>query len=379
VSWLSITPRDPIVARDGRPFSATQRRMRSLDWPYPSVLAGSLRTLLGKLADLEFTARVSQGLREIEVAGPLPAANGHMYFPAPADIVVNQERAVRSWFAVRPRDPERGGANLPLPRLLPAMLRRGVDDFKPVKGPAFWSLGTMVQWLLEDPEFAAPPQPDHALGGAYLRAPLQDRRTHVAIEATTGTAMESRLFQTTGLDFDEGLTMAARAENVPNDLAPFLDHLDALHPIGGERRLAHWKPGIGDLWNAPGAVEPALAGSGRVRMILATPAIFTGGWLPGWVNQDLSCVRAGVTMRLVGAAIQRWRPISGWNLESSETSRPGPKKIKRAVPAGGVYFFEVEHGDPAELARLWLQPMSDEPQDCRDGFGLALWGPWSDI
>ena len=49
--WLSLTPRDPVVARDGRPFSSGLR-MKSLDWLYPSVLAGSLRTLLGGLEGL---------------------------------------------------------------------------------------------------------------------------------------------------------------------------------------------------------------------------------------------------------------------------------------------------------------------------------------
>ena len=46
---VEITPRDPLVARDGRPFGAGQgNRMRSGDWLLPSVVAGSLRTLLGK-------------------------------------------------------------------------------------------------------------------------------------------------------------------------------------------------------------------------------------------------------------------------------------------------------------------------------------------
>jgi CRISPR-associated protein Cmr3 len=43
---ILITPLDPVIARDGRPFNAGTR-MKGLDWPYPSVLAGSLRTLLG--------------------------------------------------------------------------------------------------------------------------------------------------------------------------------------------------------------------------------------------------------------------------------------------------------------------------------------------
>jgi hypothetical protein len=47
-TYIEIEAHDPIVARDGRPFGVGQR-MKSLDWPYPSVLARSMRTLLGKI------------------------------------------------------------------------------------------------------------------------------------------------------------------------------------------------------------------------------------------------------------------------------------------------------------------------------------------
>ena len=118
---LTITPRDPIVARDGRPFSAAQRRMRSLGWPYPSVLAGSLRTLLGKLSGLPFSAEVSRELREVEVAGPLPVLAGELYFPAPADIVIQEDDhtpPARMLYAARPRDPAGAGCDLPLQGML---------------------------------------------------------------------------------------------------------------------------------------------------------------------------------------------------------------------------------------------------------------------
>lgn len=380
MSWISITPRDPIVARDGRPFSVTQRRMRSLEWPYPSVLAGSLRTLLAKLADLQFTAAVSDSLRQVEVAGPLPVEEGTLFFPAPADIAIRDDGRNRIWFAARPRQSEAGGCNFPHAGLLPVILPWNVEEFKPARAPAFWSNSQMTAWLLEN-GFQAPPA-EIKRGCGFLNAPDSDVRTHVFIEAGTGAAREGRLFQTAGLSFPEGVSLAGRVENAGRDLNKLLDSLNALHPLGGERRLAHWTSGTGEMWEAPEAIIEGLGGAKLVRMVLATPAIFAGGWRPKWVGDDLHCslLEGSVKMRLVGVSIQRWRAISGWNLEASEKSKPGPKRVKRAVPAGGVYFFQVDSGDAAELARrLWLRPVSDDPQDCRDGFGLALWGPWSEI
>jgi CRISPR-associated protein Cmr3 len=46
------------------------------------------------------------------------------------------------------------------------------------------------------------------------------------------------------------------------------------------------------------------------------------------------------------------------------------------VPAGSVYFFEIEGGNPSDLLESWLRPVSDNEQDRKDGFGLALWGVW---
>jgi CRISPR-associated protein Cmr3 len=46
------------------------------------------------------------------------------------------------------------------------------------------------------------------------------------------------------------------------------------------------------------------------------------------------------------------------------------------VPAGGAYFFELLKGQSSDLEKLWLESVSDEEQDRRDGFGLATWGIW---
>jgi CRISPR-associated protein Cmr3 len=50
--------------------------------------------------------------------------------------------------------------------------------------------------------------------------------------------------------------------------------------------------------------------------------------------------------------------------------------VKRFIPSGGVYFFERVNGKASELADRWLEPVSDDEQDRRDGFGLAVWGIW---
>ena len=52
--FLTIHPHDPVIVRDARPFRFGNR-CDPLDWPYPSVLAGSVRTMTAKMKGLEFT------------------------------------------------------------------------------------------------------------------------------------------------------------------------------------------------------------------------------------------------------------------------------------------------------------------------------------
>jgi CRISPR-associated protein Cmr3 len=142
--------------------------------------------------------------------------------------------------------------------------------------------------------------------------------------------------------------------------------LDHLHPLGGERRLVHWKTCESKLWECPPLVRTALETTTKVRLILATPAIFTGGWKPNLAHGPLK------DFKLVGVSSGRWKAVSGWSLAPPR----GPKAIRRMVPAGSVYFFTCEKGTAAALADQWLTSVSDDEQEQRDGFGLATWGTW---
>jgi hypothetical protein len=80
-TFLRISGRDPLVARDGRPFGAGQgNRMRSSGWLYPSVVAGSFRTTLGKVAGREFDLQTQNDLLEIDVAGVFPLVDDHQLY-----------------------------------------------------------------------------------------------------------------------------------------------------------------------------------------------------------------------------------------------------------------------------------------------------------
>jgi len=379
--YLTLTPRDPLIARDGRPFGNTQgTRMKSLEWFYPSVLAGSLRSLLGKQMAAGFNPLTVVMLKKITIAGPLPLLKGELYYPAPRDLLVYEDDAKkRKLMCLRPSPMSNGaGCNLPYPDLLPMQI---TADVKPALAPAFWSSTRLIPWLLEK-DCEVPPA-DPAVASGFLNAPQKEARTHVMIAPASGTAQEGMLFTSMGLDLGgwnhgSSVNLAARVQTQSDSpWAEALAAFDAFHPLGGERRLLHWQAtDSSQSWNCPGEVRQALQHAPQVRLVLATPALFRDGWKPGWLNDQLQGCPPGtsVTLKLVAACTGRWQPLSGWSLERG---RRGPKPLQRLVPAGSVYFFRVIAGDAGQLADHWLQPVADEPQDQCDGFGLALWGIWT--
>ena len=104
---------------------------------------------------------------------------------------------------------------------------------------------------------------------------------------------------------------------------------------------------------------------------MLTPAMFERGALPG-TEGPLLRSRAELRISLVGACVPRPVTLSGWDFATAR-----PKRTRRAVAAGAVYWLDLE-GPPgaraAWLEEAWMKNVSDGEQDRRDGFGLCAVG-----
>lgn len=413
---LLLRPRDPLIVRDGRPFSAEPgARASTLPWPLPQTLAGALRHHIGDAAGFDWRDGGPARALGIGVHGGFPvavAADGRrrVYLPAPRDAVLfdagQDGRSDWRVLCLRPaplRDGE-GMDRLPSYGLQPLTPE---GDGKAFEGIAFWSLDDTVRWLATPRSVT---RPRHG-----LTSPRRDARVHVGMDRDRMTAADGALFSTSGLVFSEPdprdwrpptrftLPIDAAGERPPVRLGMVLGLLtrvtdapaewqagDALMTMGGERRVVAAER-ADDLWPAiPPDLLRELDGAIRLRLQLAAPAIFAGGWRPGWLQErEVDGVPAlvgrppdwdGPTLRLISAAVGRRMPVSGWDLKERR-----PKAIRYAVPAGSVYFFETLDGSIAQDAAdaLWLRPIGDRTidgqdasQNDRDGYGLAVPGIW---
>lgn len=366
----------PLVFRSGKPFGSAGAD--GGNFPLPSSLAGLVRALHAEQQNEAFSA----SLQEIASAGPLLASRRLSdaaitpLFQRPADALYlrDADGAVQ----VQRLSPKAllPGSGCDLPNgLLPVQLENPVDG-KPAPGPQFWSFGHMEQWG----EGEAVSMTDLKAEG--LEQLPTETRTHVGIERTRDAAENGRLFQTAGLDLAP-LRHANGLQWNTHDLVFLAQSAASLQTtlanFGGERRMVRVHPQtVGQpCWPAlPQNLTSKIVRAGGLKLTIATPALFGQGYLPGWINPEtLEGAPPGIPtlrLRLKAAAIERWLPVSGWDLAQHK-----PRAMRKAVAAGAVYWFEcLDTSGPEDLEQLWLAPLSDHPQDRQDGFGLALLSPW---
>jgi CRISPR-associated protein Cmr3 len=371
--WL-IEPRDPIIFRDGRPFNPTPgARAKSLSFPFPSTLAGAVRTRAGQDEKGVFDKGRIDELLQVGIRGPvlveIDQPDG-WYFPAPADCLVIQpegekdEKIGKRLWARPVSLGENELTNLE-DGLAPVSITPVKKDKPHTKVPRFWKWSMLKAWL-ENPANDERPFNMDDLGIAGLTA---ESRIHVKIKAGSQTAEEGMLFETSGLEFvrvaDKKASLYALAVETEAALTEGADFL------GGERRLVNWRKD-GKFPVCPDEIARKIKAEKACRVLLATPALFENGYLPKWVK---TCT-AGVAVDVIAAAAPRYQAVSGWDYTKG---KHGQKASRRLAPAGSVYFLRLAGDDTAIgqfVENIWLRNISDDEQDRRDGFGLALLGAW---
>jgi CRISPR-associated protein Cmr3 len=391
---LIIHPRDPLLFRDGRPFSADPgAEARSLPFPLPSTVCGAVRTMVGNANGWDWAANGPGLALKVGVKGPLLLARGRdegwrVYVRAPADVLARppkEERRPPVYCALRPRPglPEGAGTLWPEEAGSDLWPLRPPFSEKPATGREWWPLKGALEFLAG----GEPPEWDDCLP-AFGR----EARMHVQMDPATAAARTGMLFSTESLalpDVPSGRNGSGKGNGKGAKAVAFLVRVErceaewpgeTVMPLGGERRFALVSPPEKELWPAPPQdwaekLAGRLCESGRLKLQVVTPALFEKGWLPGWLDTALTGTvpGTGLKVRLRAAAIPRPIGFSGWDYEAR-----GPKKARLAVRDGSVYFFELLDSHPSveDVRNLFLASVCDGEQENRDGFGLALPGVW---
>lgn len=112
---------------------------------------------------------------------------------------------------------------------------------------------------------------------------------------------------------------------------------------------------------------PNLSGK-YFKLYLATPAIFSQGWKPTSWFDVMKYPNLKIT--LLTAATGKYQPLGGWDMK-----KRSPKRLYRAVPAGSVYYFQLEQGGLDDVLDCFHgKSVSDVEGYQQQGFGITYVG-----
>lgn len=359
--WI-IEPRDRFIARDGRPFGLTPGgRATTLSFPFPSSTTGGVRTRAGLDANGIFDDSKIPEVKRQSVRGPFLVSlstTGEIegwFASAPADALL-LKGARENVVDVRQLVPfhVESGRKVNLDSLLPVGLRTH-DPRKPHgRPPLWWNWGFFERWLMD------PTDGETRVDAIGHDGPMKDHRIHVGIDQESQTSIDEALFETRALVFtrpDQQRLAMAVATGAQIHPGPAL--------LGGERRLVAWRRSKLGLPGRPAQLTQRIDKDGYCRLVFLTPGFFPSGF-PGGASWPHG-------LEVVAAALPRYQVVSGWNFETRPQS---PKKTRRLVPSGSVFFMKCNAG-AQWVESQWLQPFGEDDASKHDGFGVVAIGTWS--
>lgn len=368
-----IEPLDVLFLRGNKLFGDPGSFGESLVPPRPSVAAGALRSALlarkgvdlgqfaaGKLEDPELGTPKRPGpfrVRDFRLARRHPDGRIEPLHTLPADLVVRRNDdgslEVLRMHPGRLPDGIASSAATALHAVLPERTRGKPE-------PGWWLTHGGWQAYLEG---RAIDPAHHLVRGSELWS--LDLRVGVGLDPERRSAAEGRLFTVQAVS----LRKRHDGEEEPGFDTGFLVEIEGIEPpealtlrFGGDGRGA-----IAQRIEAPGhggEVFERIVQEGRCRMILTSPGIFPGGWVPHGAAQAQSGEWRfdlhGVSARLACAAVLRAEVASGWDLAERK-----PKPAQRVAPTGAVYWLEELKADAQALrklahAGLWSEPCENE-------------------
>lgn len=401
---IRIEPRDVLFFRSAKPISGSAIGEGG-NWPMPSIFHQALLSAFhakwpefqdwehehsrGKEKNPDSTCRFG-GLKTV---GVFPEMNGKFYFPMPADVQVIDNES-EAWCVLQPgKFSEKSSTDLPNP-LKKGLFKLGEATKKRV--PQWISTEGLRQYLR-----------DSVLTEAVPELFDVESRPGIGINAERQSAEDGRFYIAEYMRLRDGVSFKGFAsceqmryadEKEPVDvMGKFFDGEAASFIFGGQRGVAALSGVHDDACCLPKGVEPSGC---RVKWVLLTPAIFTGGWLPSWIDekngaiQGVEAVKPGrqpgetrqqwrnqfqkntVPGQLVAACIPKPVPFSGWKAYATDSD--GAKATRLCVPAGAVYYFETECEEDAQTLFRFLDGKMKSDMAAEKGFGFGLCGVWKE-
>ncbi len=351
---IDITPLDTLFFRDGKPFSMGDEVWASgIFPPPPSVLFGALRTgyfasrpnEVTKAAGYYATSAVKEAdpTTKLVIKGlALKYGSGDRYFPVPADLLATKEgdKPLLLKKEVRPA--------LSSGKLSHVLRASVIAESYPNGSMLNYSNLKAYLWGDDDEVESFKVKPP-----SFFR--VGEGKTGIARSAHTGSAKEGHLYRVEMLRLNRDISILCEFEGLDVD--------GHMLKLGGEAKAVRIEAAEQKIL----PLIPEIEGS-MFKLYLASPVIFSQGWLPRWLDSNTLegiIPDTQTKVRLLAAAVGKPAYLGGFDIKGRKF-----KPMRRTVPAGSVYHFEVMEGTPP--LHLHGQSISDELRE--QGFGITFIG-----
>lgn len=366
---LFIEPNDVLMFRDGRPFSGGDDHFaRGMCPPSPSTLYGALRShiLSSVWSEFDTFAVAEETPVSSEIGTPFKegslrvgqfvlakrkGSGVELFYPLPKDISREKSEEKRTLFKLRPQVFDSSGVKTDLPESLFHLWCPSETAVE--QGSGFLCAREMVQYLLGE-------VPDSFVEAKEIFD--IEERTGILRHKETRSVVTGGLYSVEYFRFNKDMGFAVEVHGTTS-----LSNRGIMR-LGGDHRSASF---TSTVWEdlPTESLKKNISKAGRFKVVLVSPAIFAKGWLPG--NIDSGTMQGGINevkVKLAGVSLGKPLSIGGFDI-----ARKRPKVMKRAVPAGSVYYFELKDGSVDDLFEsVWLKSISDEKTN--EGFGISLIG-----
>ena len=408
MQWYEITmnARDVLFFRGAKPMEASAIG-EGVNWPVPSVFHQALLSAFHRKwpkhqANWEQEHRLNKErdsnekssfrFGALQTIGIFPRTKEGLYLPTPSDIqYLNNEG--RELCLLQPQE-LKGRGDLPKP-LTKALIKPGEAS---KKHPSRWiPLKTFQSYLSGNLNEFNEAELYHT-----------EYRPGIEVNAEHNTVEEGQFYLAEYMRLRDDVSLSGFAacqqsryagEGITDIVDLFIKDTDAII-MGGQQGFLHLSGEKVNPFHCS-FKEPQDSACRFIKWILLSPAVFTGGWLPSWVNRENGeVVQYGkpprqngesriqwrkrisenttqeVLGRLVAACVPKPFVYSGWRSYGGN-GNTGVKPSRLCVPAGAIYYFEVSENSNAKNLISFLHGECKSDISAEKGFGFGVCGTWN--
>lgn len=375
MNTISISALDTLFFKDGRPFAmGDETWANGVFPPYPSVFYGALRTAYFSEHPHTFPSRETVAdptanlhIRSISLQVKDIAGDYANYYPLPYDCVKLKEDRNNHFFSMQLQKDETASSYPCDYSLIPGdassdrkveHIQGGLLDYLSLEkylkgqGASFMPAKTLSELLISEPKTG-----------------IARNNSTKTTQGNDGMLYRVDLRRMETLNFETYFSVSFEGMELPES---------SLMKIGAEGKAAYFRRAAGD---ANPVTKPTWSEKHDVifKVYLSTPAVFINGWYPGWIDASngMTGTFKGLELKLIAAAVGDYLPIGGYDMKKNR-----PKPMRRAVPAGSVYYFKLLDGDPKAIIETFHNKaisddyIFDEKKDSyrMQGFGISFVG-----